>query len=120
MSVPEADGFLPLTDLAFHLLLSLGREPAHGYALGKEIEERTGGRLKPTTGGLYQALKRLRDDGLVERAPGIEAEAADSRRNYFRLTPLGRRVLAAEAGRLDELVARARELGFVPDARGRE
>lgn len=108
--------FLPLTDLAFHTLLALGREPAHGYAVGKEIEERTGGRLNPTTGGLYQALKRLREDGLVERAPKLEARASDSRRNYFRLTPLGRRVLAAEARRLEGLVGRVRELDLFPDA----
>lgn len=108
--------FLPLTDLAFHTLLALGREPAHGYAVGKEIEARTGGRLNPTTGGLYQALKRLREDGLVERAPKLEARASDSRRNYFRLTPLGRRVLAAEARRLEGLVGRVRELDLFPDA----
>lgn len=108
--------FLPLTDLAFHTLLALGREPAHGYAVGKEIEARTGGRLNPTTGGLYQVLKRLREDGLVERAPKLEARASDSRRNYFRLTPLGRRVLAAEARRLEGLVGRVRELDLFPDA----
>lgn len=116
MSSSEIGEFLPLTDLAFHTLLALGRDPAHGYAIGKEIEARTGGRLKPTTGGLYQALKRLRDHGLVERAPTMEEEASDSRRNYFRLTALGRRVLTAEARRLDELVARARELGFFAES----
>lgn len=107
--------YLPLTDLAFHTLLALGRAPAHGYAVGKEVEKRTAGRLNPTTGGLYQALKRLREEGLVERAPTMDAQAEDSRRNYFRLTPLGRRVLAAEARRLEELVAEARALDLLPE-----
>lgn len=116
MDPSDPHRFLPLTDLAFHVLLALGREAAHGYAIGKDIEARTDGRLNPTTGGLYQALKRLREDGMVERAPKLEARASDSRRNYFRLTPLGRRVLAAEARRLEGLVGRVRELGLFPES----
>ena len=53
--------FLPLSDLALHVMLALGDGPLHGYGIGKEIEERSGGRLNPTTGGLYQVLKRLAD-----------------------------------------------------------
>lgn len=116
MDPSDPHRFLPLTDLAFHVLLALGREPAHGYAIGKDIEARTDGRLNPTTGGLYQALKRLREDELVERAPKLEARASDGRRNYFRLTPLGRRVLAAEAQRLEGLVGRVRELDLFPES----
>lgn len=105
-SRPEAH--LPLGDLAFQILLSLGSGASHGYAIGLEIEERTGGRLRPTTGALYQALKRLRDDGLVAPDPDTAADSPDARRKYFRLTELGRDVAAAEARRLDELVATAR------------
>lgn len=96
----------PLSDLAFHILLALGNGASHGYAIGKEVEERSGGRLDPTTGALYQALKRLRDEGLIRSA---KAEpGADSRRRYFELTAAGRRAAAAEAARLDALVATAR------------
>ena len=42
-----------LSDLAFHVLLALANEPSHGYAIGKEVEEQSGGRLDPTTGTLY-------------------------------------------------------------------
>jgi len=109
MNTTSVESYLPLGDLAFHILLALGSGPAHGYAIGLEIEERSGGRLRPTTGALYQALKRLRDDGLVT----LDAEAAkaspDARRKYFRLTGLGRDVAAAEARRLDALVAVARD-----------
>ena len=58
-----AADFLPLSNLSFHLLLALGSGESHGYALGKEIEERSEGRLRPTTGSLYQALKRLTEVG---------------------------------------------------------
>lgn len=105
---PHTSDFLPLGDLAFLVLLALGDGPAHGYAIGKEVEARSGGRLDPTTGALYQALKRLADGGLVTKAPAPAGET-DARRKYFRLTPLGRRVAAAEAERLESMVSAARE-----------
>lgn len=110
MSEPES--FLPLSNLSFQILLALGRGPSHGYGIGKELAERTDGKLNPTTGSLYQALRRLEEKGLLEDAPEATARADDARRQYFRLTDLGRRVAALEAGRLSELVedARARDL----------
>ena len=106
-SVPAAERLLPLTNLCFHVLLSLGSGPAHGYAIGKELEARSEGRLNPTTGGLYQALKRMLSDGLIEQCSG---PPADARRKYFRLTPLGREVAALESARLERLVEAASEL----------
>ncbi len=102
----ESTDHLPLGNLAFHILLALGSGPAHGYAIGKEVEERSSGKLNPTTGSLYQALKRLQDTGLIE--PAQTAESVDARRQYFRMTRLGRKVAALEARRLDGLVAAAR------------
>lgn len=100
-----------LTDLSFHILLALGGGEAHGYAIGKEIEERSGGQLRPTTGALYQALRRLQDEGLIApvEAP---ADSVDARRRYYAITVLGRAAAAAEASRLDALIdtARARKL----------
>ncbi len=109
MKPEHAQDFLPLSNLSFHILLALGDAPAHGYAIGKEIEERSGGKLNPTTGGLYQALKRLGEDGLVEHTASSSSRSTDSRRQYFRLTKLGRQVAALEAARLNELVAVARD-----------
>ena len=97
-----------MTELRMYVLLALGNGPSHGYAIGKEIEERSGGRLDPTTGALYQALKRLTEDGLVKAARAPVREATDARRNYFEITAAGRRELAAEMKRLDDLVALAR------------
>ncbi len=105
----EPNDFLPLSNLSFHVLLALGDGAAHGYAIGKDVEQRSGGKLKPTTGGLYQALRRLEEDGLIEQAPEEAERGADARRQYFRLTDLGRRVAALEAHRLNELVAVARD-----------
>ena len=111
---PPAERFLPLGNLPFHVLLALGDGALHGYAIGKEIEARSGGALDPTTGALYQALKRLTEDGLVEALAEAPEPSADARRRYFRLTPLGRRVAAAEAARLEGLVAAARQKNLYP------
>src|SRR5688572_3882045 len=101
-----------LSDLAFHVLLALGDGPSHGYAIGKFIEEQSGGRLDPTTGALYQALRRLADDGLI--APADGPGDTDVRRKYFALTLQGRRVAAAEAARLHALVRAARQRKLYP------
>jgi DNA-binding PadR family transcriptional regulator len=101
-----------LSDLAFHILLALGEGPAHGYAIGKDVEERSGGRLDPTTGALYQALRRLAEEGLIAAAQA--PEDADERRKYFALTARGRRAAAHEAQRLESLVRTARRRKLYP------
>ena len=102
----------PLSDLAFHVLLALGEGPSHGYAIGKDVEERSGGRLDPTTGSLYQVLQRLSADGLIAAAKS--PAGTDERRKYFALTASGRRAAAAEAARLDALVRVARKRKLYP------
>jgi DNA-binding PadR family transcriptional regulator len=96
-----------LSDLAFHILIALGNGPSHGYAIGKDVEEQSGGRLDPSTGALYQALRRLTDGGLI--APAGSPGDTDERRKYFALTAQGRRAAATEARRLDGLVRAARK-----------
>ena len=95
--------------LSFLILLALAAGPAHGYAIAKEVEERSGGKHKPTTGSLYRALKRMLDDGLIEHDEEAATSSPDRRRRYFRLTALGERVAALEARRLNELVLVARQ-----------
>lgn len=97
-----------MTELALHVLLSLGDGPAHGYAIGKDIEERTGGRLDPATGSLYQVLKRLTDDGLI-RPSATPPSDTDPRRRYFALTTAGRRAAAEELERMETIVQLGRK-----------
>ena len=110
--VKEIDPTPALPDLVFHVLLALGHGPSHGYAIGQDVEEQSGGRLDPTTGALYQVLRRLADDGLVVPvdAPGD----VDPRRKYFALTRAGRRAAAQEAERLAALVRAARQRKLYP------
>ena len=108
---PELYG--PLTPAMFHVLLALAGEDMHGYAILKEVELRTGGKVRLSTGTLYGIIKRLLADGLIAELRARPAEREDDeRRKYYRLTSLGRQLAAAEAERMDEVlaVARARHL----------
>ena len=96
-----------LSKLEFQVLLCLAEGPAHGYAIGRELKEKSGGRVDPTTGALYHILRRLEDAGLVVPAPEARLEAEDVRRQYFRITVAGRRVAGEEAEDLKRLVEAA-------------
>lgn len=98
-----------LTELSLHVLLAVGEGAAHGYAIGRDIEQRSGGRLDPTTGALYQALKRLTRDRLVRQVRPPKGSDVDARRKYFALTAEGRRAVSAEIRRLDGLVELAQQ-----------
>jgi DNA-binding PadR family transcriptional regulator len=66
---------------------------------------------------LYGTLKRLIEAELIEGSDERPAGSDDQRRRYYRLTKLGRRVLAAESERLEDLVRvihTKRVLGKVP------
>jgi DNA-binding PadR family transcriptional regulator len=102
-STPE--DFLPLKPHWLHVLLSLADCEQHGYGIMQEVLERTGGKVRLWPATLYGTLKRLLDAELVdESAVRPPPDTDDARRRYYRLTPLGRRVLAAESRRLEDLV----------------
>jgi len=100
-----ADDFLPLTAAVFDILLALADGDRHGYAIAREVETRSGGRVRLGPGTLYGTLTRLLGSGLVRECDGPDEEGPTvDRRRYYRLTPLGREVAVAEARRLADLV----------------
>jgi DNA-binding PadR family transcriptional regulator len=105
-TVPDSNP--PLTPAMFHVLLALAGDDLHGYAILKEVELRTAGEVKLSTGTLYGIIKRLLNDGLIIERRERPAAHDDERRRYYRLTPQGREVAAAEAQRLEKVVALAR------------
>jgi DNA-binding PadR family transcriptional regulator len=109
----NVESFGPLTPSMFHVLLALAGDDLHGYAILKEVELRTSGKVRLSTGTLYGIIKRLLNDGLIIELRSRPAESHDDeRRRYYRLTPHGRQVATAEAERMDEIlsIARARNL----------
>jgi len=102
---PAPETFLPLKPHWFHVLLSLADQGQHGYGIMQEVLDRTGGKVRLWPATLYGTLKRLMDEELIEECTARPVpEQDDARRRYYRLTRLGRRVLAAESARLEDLV----------------
>lgn len=92
---------LPLTEATFYILLSLIPSKKHGYAIMKDVEAISDGRIALSTGTLYGALKRLLDKQWIER---IEVESVNQReRKAYQLTDLGQQIVTAEAQRLQSL-----------------
>src|SRR4029450_12879296 len=98
--------FLPLKPVDLQLLLSLAEEERHGYGLVQAIADRTDGLVALEPGNLYRVIKRLLADGLVAETDRrtVPGGLDDERRRYYRVTPLGGGVLAAEIARLRALV----------------
>src|SRR5580658_5634042 len=90
----------PLTEPVLLILTSLADQPRHGYALIKDIEELSGGRVRLSTGTLFGALRRLLEDGWIER---FEQEDTARQKQAYRLTAAGRRQLQFELQRMKQL-----------------
>ncbi|QGZ40267.1 DNA-binding PadR family transcriptional regulator [Pseudoduganella flava] len=97
----DIEKLLPLSEASYYLLLALD-EPAHGYAVMQQVEQASGGRVRIGPGTLYGAFATLEKQGLIEKA------GEEERRKYFRTTPLGRAVAAAQLDRLEAMVQHGR------------
>ena len=107
----SVESYLPLSPAVFHVLLSLADGEKHGYVISKEIARRTGNEVRLSAGTLYGIIKRLLEDELIEESedrPDFSLD--DQRRRYYRLTKLGHAVAAAEAERMERVLAMARAM----------
>jgi DNA-binding PadR family transcriptional regulator len=102
--------YIPLTTAGFQVLVALADGEKHGYAIGKEVARRTAGQVTLRAATLYTVLKRFLADTLIEESSARPDPALDDeRRKYYRLTDRGRKVAVAEAKRLEQTVAQARQ-----------
>jgi len=88
-------------DLLILRTLLLG--PAHGHAIAKAIEFNSDDVLQVEQGSLYPALHRLIKRGWISFEDGTSEN--NRRAKFYRLTPKGRRQLAAETSKWDKLAA---------------
>ena len=96
----------PLTVPVFHILLSLVDQDLHGYALIRDIDQRTDGEVRLTASTLYGAIARMLDASLIEE---LEPEPGLERRRRYRITRPGRGLIRREAERLERAAAWARD-----------
>jgi len=90
----------PLTEPVLLILTSLAAQPRHGYGLIKDIELLSAGRVRMSTGTLFGALRRLLEDGWIER---FEQDDTSRQKQAYRLTAPGRRQLQLELERMKQL-----------------
>ena len=115
MTTSDPEALLPLPPVTFHILVALADDDLHGYAIMREVADRTGGALKLGAGTLYRSIQRMLEQGLISEATTRPApDLDDERRRYYRLTQFGRLVARAEAGRLARMVKLARASGLAP------
>ena len=95
------------------ILASLAEEGRHGYAIKKDIVERTGGEVRLGSTTLYRLLGQLEDEGLIEEQRTRPSPALDDeRRRYYSITAAGRRALSGELRRLERVLVAARAGGL--------
>ena len=104
-----------LSRTAMYILLAIGPEERHGYAIMTEIARMTDGAVQLGPGGIYTTIRRLLDDGLIEESDERpDPTLDDARRRYYRLTAVGMAVATAEVRRLDALVNAVRAWALRP------
>jgi DNA-binding PadR family transcriptional regulator len=94
----------PLSEPVLLILMSLAGQPRHGYALMKDVETLSNGRVRLSTGTLYGALRRLLEEGWIER---FEQEDTSREKQAYQLTRAGLRQLEMEVERLKQLTRAA-------------
>ncbi len=89
-----------ITEPVLLILLSLAEEPRHGYAILKDVEQMSEGRVRLSTGTLYGALRRLLGEDWIER---FDDDDTSRGKQSYRITARGRRMLQQEVARMKQL-----------------
>jgi DNA-binding PadR family transcriptional regulator len=106
MDTTNSRDISPLSETTLYILVSLVHGPLHGYAIGKEVQALSKNRVIPSVSTLYTTLKRLLEDGWIERV-GKDPEPDDvgHPRKIYTLTERGEFILGLEKKRLRALLA---------------
>lgn len=114
----RAREFLPLPARDFYILFFLARGERHGYGLVQEIAAHSRDAVRLDPANLYRAIQNLADAGLVVDGPRRVDGPTGRPRRYYRITELGRAVVAAEAARMAELATAAIDTHLLPSSEG--
>ena len=98
--------------------MALADGEKHGYAILKEVNRRSEGKMSLSAGTLYGVIQRLASEGAItESGERPDPALDDERRRYYRLTPFGRDVAVAEAERMSDMLAVVRAKKLLPSPR---
>ncbi len=101
----DVNEHLPLQEATFFILLSLAQTPKHGYAILVDVADLSDGRLELSTGTLYGGLRRLLDQGWIERYEAASEVVNGRERKAYRITDLGQKILNADLARMQSLIS---------------
>ena len=88
--------YIPMTETAFYILLSLTK-PRHGYGIIKHVEEISSSRICLGSGTVYGTLTKMQKDSI------ITVFADEERRTVYEITEIGKKLMTVEINRLKEL-----------------
>lgn len=106
MDTTNSRNISPLSETTLYILVSLAHGPLHGYAIAKEVQALSENRVILSVSTLYTTLKRLLEDGWIERV-GKDPNPDDGGRprKVYALTERGESILGLEKKRLRTLLA---------------
>ncbi|MBQ7314342.1 MAG: PadR family transcriptional regulator [Clostridia bacterium] len=88
--------YLPMTETGFYILFCL-QEEMHGYSIGKKVSDMTGGEITISPGTMSGTMSKMEKDGLISFV------REEEKRRLYRITELGREILAMEMKRIERL-----------------
>ena len=109
MARKELNDNLPLKQQWFHILLAVSQEATHGSGIVRSVLQETDGKLRLWPATLYGSLEELSGRGWIEEVsdPSERPAGESEKKRFYRITPDGARLLAAEAERLKALATSA-------------
>jgi DNA-binding PadR family transcriptional regulator len=95
--------YLPMSETAFYILLSL-TEPRHGYGIMQYVSELTNNRIRLGAGTLYGSISKMEKDGIIHFV------SEENKRKTYTITVTGRKLLDREEERITELYMNANKV----------
>ena len=93
--------YIPMTESGFYILYCL-QQPQHGYGIGQQVKQMTGGDLVISAGTMYGTLSKMEKDGLIVFV------REEEKRKLYQITSLGAEILKLEIHRIDRLYKNSR------------
>lgn len=88
--------YIPMTETGFYILYCLQSE-MHGYNIGQQVRQMTGGEVTISPGTMYGTLSKMEKDGLIRFV------REEEKRKRYLITELGREILDIEFHRIERL-----------------
>lgn len=93
--------YVPMTESGFYILYCL-QQPQHGYGIGQQVKQMTGGSLVISAGTMYGTLSKMENDGLIAFV------REEEKRKLYQITSLGTEILKLEIHRIERLYKNSR------------